>query len=68
MTERENELENIDVKVLLADVIKQFEENEEEDTINEIPTSLLRNLITWLRNKGISEENIIDCLLFITAE
>lgn len=52
---------------MLADVIKQFEENEEEDTINEIPTSLLRNLITWLRNKGISEENIIDCLLFITV-
>lgn len=46
-----------DVDEMFEDVLK------EEDM--EIPPSLLTNLIEWMRNKGISDEDIVDCMLHI---
>lgn len=37
----------------------------EEDM--EIPPSLVANLIEWMRNKGISDEDIVDCMLYICS-
>lgn len=34
----------------------------------EIPPSLISNLIEWMRNKGISDEDIVDCMLYICNE
>ena len=31
----------------------------------EIPSYLLANLITWLRNKGIGESEVLECILYI---
>lgn len=31
----------------------------------EIPPNLIPNLIIWMRNKGISDEEIVDCILYI---
>ena len=45
------------VDVTFEDVLR------EEDM--EIPPSLIANLIEWMRNKGISDEDIVDCMLYI---
>lgn len=34
----------------------------------EIPPLLLSHLIEWMRNKGISDEDIVDCMLYICKE
>lgn len=34
----------------------------------EIPSFLLSHLIEWMRNKGISDEDIVDCMLYICKE
>ncbi len=47
--------------------IEQHKRNEEEEN-SEIPPRLLVNLIEWLRNKGMSDEDIVDCLLHICTE
>lgn len=31
----------------------------------EISPSLISNLIEWMRNKGISDEDIVECMLYI---
>jgi len=31
----------------------------------EIPPKLIANLIDWMRKKEISEEDIVDCMLYI---
>lgn len=33
----------------------------------EMPPSLLANLIEWMRNKGISDEDIVDCMLYVCS-
>lgn len=40
--------------------------NYEKNT--EIQPMLLANLIEWMRNKGISDEDIVDCMLYICQE
>lgn len=41
-------------------------ENMDLDEIDmEIPPSLISNLIEWMRNKGISDEDIVECMLYI---
>ena len=47
--------------------IEQHKGNEEEEN-TEIPPMLLANLIDWMRNKGISDEDIVDCMLYICQE
>ena len=47
--------------------ISQLQKDDEEANM-EIPPSLLANLITWMRNKGISDEDIVDCMLYICKE
>lgn len=39
--------------------------NEIPEEEKEIPSYLLVNLITWLRNKGLSESEILDCIKYI---
>ena len=34
----------------------------------EIPSFLLSHLSEWMRNKGISDEDIVDCMLYICKE
>ena len=47
--------------------IEQHKRNKEEEN-SEIPPRLLVNLIEWLRNKGMSDEDIVDCMLYICRE
>lgn len=47
--------------------IEQHKSSEEEEN-TEIPPILLANLIEWMRNKGISDEDIVDCMLYICQE
>ena len=47
--------------------IEQHKGSEEEEN-TEIPPMLLANLIDWMRNKGISDEDIVDCMLYICQE
>ena len=51
----------------LLKLIEQHKDNEEEEN-TEIPSMLLANLIDWMRNKGISDSDIVDCLLYICKE
>lgn len=46
------------------DVNEVFEDALNEEDM-EIPPSLLASLIEWMRNKGISDEDIVDCMLYI---
>lgn len=41
------------------------EEIAEEDM--EIPPNLLPNLIVWMRKKGISDAEILECILFMCS-
>lgn len=44
-------------------------DNMNVDEMNmEIPPFLISNLIEWMRNKGISDEDIVDCMLYICKE
>ena len=45
---------------IIKDLVNQG--NEEEST--EIPSAFLANLIEWMRNNRISDEDITDCLLY----
>lgn len=47
--------------------ISQLQKDDEEANM-EIPPTLLANLITWMRNKGISDVDIVDCMLFICKQ
>ena len=51
-------------------VLKSIEQHKgsEEEENTEIPPMLLANLIEWMRNKGISDEDIVDCMLYICQE
>lgn len=49
------------------DVDEMFEDALKEEDM-EIPPSLLANLIEWMRNKGISDEDIVDFMLYICKE
>ena len=51
----------------LMESIEQHKGSEEEEN-TEIPPMLLANLIDWMRNKGISDEDIVDCMLYICQE
>lgn len=31
----------------------------------EIPSDLLPNMIDWMRNKGISDADILECILYM---
>jgi hypothetical protein len=44
-------------------------DNIDLDEMNmEIPPSLISNLIEWMRNKGISDEDIVECMLYMCKE
>lgn len=34
----------------------------------EIPPRMLANLIMWMRNKGINDTDIVDCLQYICSD
>lgn len=67
MNETEYLLSNEANKEHLLKSISQIQKEDEESN-TEIPPTLIANLITWLRNKGMSDEDIGDCMLFICKE
>lgn len=67
MNETEYLLSNEANKEHLLKSISQLQKDDGEANMV-IPPSLLANLITWMRNKGISDEDIVDCMLFICKQ
>ncbi|MBD5135504.1 MAG: hypothetical protein HDT39_06005 [Lachnospiraceae bacterium] len=48
-----------------GECLRDFEDKSYDDM--EIPPFLLPNLIDWMRNKGISDTDIVDCIQYICA-
>ena len=67
MPKQENIVNN-DAK--MEHLLKSIEQNKINDNEEnaEIPPVLLVSLIEWMRKKGISDEDIVDCMLYICKD